>query len=182
MFEKLPSGYRPTAAGQDVVGLAEQMKTAATQLEARVFGRDENVRGLLRVTMAPMLASHLLMPDFAEFARLHPEIEVNIHSSDDLVNLTNRQADVALRVISDRSSLPLNLQGLKGPEIYSGVYVSRRLLAVWRAGNSPPIRWVVKEFDGIPTWGQEGDIPVAEIRSARWMPAPISPRSGTEWG
>ena len=163
IFEKLPSGYRLTGAGQDVLALAEQMEVSANQLEARVFGRDENVRGLLRVTMAPMLASHLLMPDFAEFARLHPEIEVDIHSSDDLVNLTNRQADVALRVISDRSSLPLNLHGLKGPELFSGVYVSRALLAAWRGGNSQPIRWVVKEFDGMPDRGQEGDIPVAEF-------------------
>jgi DNA-binding transcriptional LysR family regulator len=35
------------------------------------------------------------MPDFADFARLHPEVEMEILSSDEPVNLTNRQADVA---------------------------------------------------------------------------------------
>ncbi len=56
--------------------LAEQMEASSHQLEARVLGRDQGVRGLLRVTMAPTIATHLLMPDFAEFARLHPEVEV----------------------------------------------------------------------------------------------------------
>ena len=68
MFEKLPSGYRLTAAGEEVLELANQMEASSHQLETRVFGRDQSVRGLLRVTLAPPLATHLLMPDFADFA------------------------------------------------------------------------------------------------------------------
>src|SRR3977135_814570 len=65
MFEKLPSGYRLTAAGEGGVELATQREASALQLETRVFGRDQGLRGLLRVTLAPTLATHLLMPDFA---------------------------------------------------------------------------------------------------------------------
>ena len=72
MFEKLPSGYRLTAAGEEVLEFAEQMEASSNRLETQIFGRDQGVRGLLRVTLAPTLATHLLMPDFAEFARLHP--------------------------------------------------------------------------------------------------------------
>src|SRR6185437_1208875 len=90
MFEKLPSGYRLTAAGEEVLGFADQMEASSHLLETRVFGRDQSVRGLLRVTLAPTLATHLLMPDFADFARLHPEIEMEILSSGELANLTNR--------------------------------------------------------------------------------------------
>src|SRR3546814_5211342 len=104
MFEKLPSGYRLTAAGEEVLELAAQMETSSLQLETRVFGRDQSVRGLLRVTLTPILASHLLMPDLADFARLHPEIEMEILSSGELSNLTNREADVALRVVTDRNT------------------------------------------------------------------------------
>ncbi|MBV9653802.1 MAG: LysR family transcriptional regulator [Acetobacteraceae bacterium] len=163
VFEKLPSGYRLTEAGEDILAMAEQMEASANQLEARILGRDQNVGGLLRVTIAPALASHLLMPDFAEFARLYPEIEMGIHSYDDPVNLTNRQADVALRVVYERSSLPLNLHGLRGPELFSGVYMSRELLATWRLEPAKRVRWVVKEFDGIPDWGQGGEVPIAEV-------------------
>src|SRR3546814_5177806 len=75
MFEKLPSGYRLTPAGEEVLEFAEQMEASSNRLETRVFGRDQGVRGLLRVTLAPTLATNLLMPDFAEFAGLHPRSE-----------------------------------------------------------------------------------------------------------
>ena len=134
MFEKLPSGYRMTAAGEEVLEFADQMEASSHLLETRVFGRDQGVRGLLRVTLAPPLATHLLMPDFAEFARRHPEIEMEIVSSGELANLTNREADVAMRVVYDRKTLPLNLHALKGPEVFGAVYISRDRLAAWRAG------------------------------------------------
>src|SRR5882757_4174805 len=78
MFEKLPSGYRLTAAGEEVLEFAEQMEASSNRLETRIFGRDQSVRGRLRVTLAPTLATHLLMPDFADFAHLHPEVEIEI--------------------------------------------------------------------------------------------------------
>ncbi len=78
MFEKLPSGYRLTTAGEEVLEFADQMEASSHLLETRVFGRDQSARGLLRVTLPPFLATHLLMPDLADFARLHPDIEMEI--------------------------------------------------------------------------------------------------------
>jgi len=158
MFEKLPSGYQLTAAGEEVLDLADQMEASSHQLETRVFGRDQSVRGLLRVTMAPTVATHLLMPDFADFARLHPDIEIEILSFGELANLTNREADVAIRVVYDRKTLPLNLHGLKGPEVFGGVYMSRDGLSQWRAGAAS--RWIVISSHGIPDWASEGEIRV----------------------
>jgi DNA-binding transcriptional LysR family regulator len=162
MFEKLPAGYRLTAAGEEVVELARQMEASSHQLETRVLGRDQSVRGLLRVTLAPPLATHLLMPDFAEFSRLHPDIEMEILSSGELANLTNRDADLAIRVVYDRKTLPLNLHGLKGPEVFGGVYMARDRLAAWRAGAADPvrwpIRWIVISSHGIPEWADAGEL------------------------
>src|SRR6195952_5214108 len=158
MFEKLPAGYRLTAAGEEVLELANQMEASSHQLETRVFGRDQSVRGLLRVTLAPPLATHLLMPDFAEFARLHPDIEMEILSSGELANLTNRKADVAIRVVYDRKTLPINLHGLKGPELFGGVYLSRDRLVAWRGGASDSMRWIVINMHGVPDWASEGEV------------------------
>jgi DNA-binding transcriptional LysR family regulator len=163
MFAKLPSGYRLTDAGEEVLEFADQMEASANQLETRVFGRDQSVRGLLRVTLASTLATHLLMPDFADFARLHPEVEMEVLSSDDLPNLTNREADVAIRVVYDRNALPLNLHGLKGPELFGSVYLSRDLLVAWRAGAADRIRWIVMSQHGVSDWAREGEIPAAEV-------------------
>jgi DNA-binding transcriptional LysR family regulator len=157
MFEKLPSGYRLTAAGEEVLEFADQMQASSRQLETRVFGRDQSVRGLLRVTLPPPLAAHLLMPDVAEFVRLHPDIEMEFLSSGELANLTNREADVAIRVVYERKTLPLNLNGLKGPELFGGFYMSRDRLSAWHAGAPAP-RWIAISGHGVPDWSREGEV------------------------
>jgi DNA-binding transcriptional LysR family regulator len=162
VFEKLPSGYRLTGTGEEVLEFANQMEASSNQLETRVFGRDQSVRGLLRVTLAPTLASHLLMPDLADFARLHPEVEIEILSFGEPLNLTNREADVAIRVVYDRNNLPANLHGLKGPELFGGVYMSRDLLGAWRAGAPDLIRWIImNNYD--PDWAHRGEVRTAEV-------------------
>ena len=163
MFEKLPSGYTLTAAGEEVLELANQMEALSHQIETRVLGRDQTVRGLLRVTLAPSIANHLLMPDLAEFARLHPDIEMDILSSGELANLTKREADVALRVVYDRKTLPLNLHGLRGPQLFSGVYMARDLKVSQRAAAPNPIRWIVISGHGIPSWAREGEVRTAKV-------------------
>jgi DNA-binding transcriptional LysR family regulator len=164
LFEKLPSGYRLTEAGEEVRELANQMEASSHQLETRVFGRDQSVRGLLRVTMTPILATHLLMPDLADFARLHPDIEMEILSSGELANLTNRDADVAIRVVYDRKTLPPILHGLKGPELFGGVYMSRDRLTAWRAGAPDTIHWIVIGIHGIPDWASGGEVRTTEVQ------------------
>jgi len=158
LFEKLPAGYRLTAAGDEVLEFANQMEASSHQLETRVFGRDQSVRGLLRVTLPPFLATHLLMPDFADFARMHPDIEMEILPTGAIANLTNREADVAIRIVQDRETLPPNLHGLPGPELSSGIYMSRDRLTAWRAGVPGPIRWIVINNDGLPNWAHEGEV------------------------
>lgn len=133
------------------------------QADRGQVGRDESVRGLLRVTLAPTLATHLLMPDLAGFVRLHPDTEMDISSSGELANLTNREADVAIRVVYDRRTLPLNLNGLKGPELSGGVYISRDRLAAWRAAAPDPIRWIVISSHGIPDWAHAGEVHIAGV-------------------
>src|SRR5690606_39633818 len=59
-------------------------------------------------------------------------------------------------------SLPLNLHGLKGPELFGSVYMSRDRLTAWRAGTPDPIRWVVVSPDGIQDWARAGEVSATE--------------------
>ena len=163
LFERFPSGYRMTAAGDEVLGLAEQMEATSHQLEARILGRDQAIRGTLRVTMAPTIASHLLMPDLTDFARAYPDLEIEVLSSYDALNLTNREADVAVRVVYDRNDLPQNLHGIEGPELFGTVYMSGDLLTAWRAGTTGPVRWIVTGTYEVPDWARKGDVETAEM-------------------
>ena len=163
LFERLPAGYRLTDVGEEVLGFAEQMEASSRQLETRVFGRDQSIGGLLRITMAPTLATHLLMPDIADFARQYPEVGIEILSSFEPANLTNREADVAIRVVYDRAALPLNLHGQKGPELFGAVYMARALLAMWQAGSPDRIRWILKDTETILDWARQAEVPAASV-------------------
>jgi DNA-binding transcriptional LysR family regulator len=154
LFDRLPTGYRLSAAGGEVFEFAEEMENLASRFAARIVGRDQAAKGPLRVAVPPSVATYLLTPDFAEFARLHPGIEIEVLGSDEPVNLTNRDADVAIRVVYDRNALPLNLHGIKGPPLNGAVYISRDLLAAYEQGVGEPIRWIVKSNLGIPDWAR----------------------------
>jgi DNA-binding transcriptional LysR family regulator len=88
---------------------------------------------------------------------------MEILSSGGLANLTNREADVAIRVVYDRQTLPLNLHGLKGPKLFGGVYMSRDRLTAWRAGAPDPVRWIVISSHGIPDWAGAGEVRTAGV-------------------
>lgn len=146
VFDKLPSGYRPTEAGTQILELAEQMESASAELETRVFGRDQSLSGVLRVALPSSLATDLLMPDLAAFANRHPGIELEVMTSHEPVNLTMRQADVAIRLVFDRANLPDHLIGIELADVYRAVYVSRDL------AEQPEhaLRWLLKAEDGPP--------------------------------
>ena len=163
LFEKLPSGYRLTGAGNEVLSVAEEMEASSNRFEALIIGRDQTVAGSLRVTLPPTLATYLLASDLARFARRYPDVELEIITSNVPANLTNREADVAIRVVYDRATLPLNLHGWKGPELFGGVYVSRELLDAWQCGSKEPVRWIFKDNYGIPDWVQGSDITIGAV-------------------
>jgi molybdate transport repressor ModE-like protein len=143
VFEKLPSGYRLTPAGAEIVDLAEQMEAKSEQLETRIFGRDQGLKGKLRVTLAPALASGLLMPDFATFSATHPEIELELIASQEPVNLVKREADVALRVVYETSSPPPHLNGSRLQDVYGAVYASHTLLEESGVHPARPLKWLL---------------------------------------
>ncbi|WP_199743166.1 LysR family transcriptional regulator [Sphingomonas ginsenosidivorax] len=150
LFDRLPAGYRLTDAGSDIVELAEQMQTASARIEARVFGLDQSVSGKLRFTMPPSFATHLLMPDITRFRTDHPDIGLEIAASGILADLSNREADVALRVVLDASSIPDYLIGSRTHGFHSAWYYHRDFIANDTASQPA---WLLREGASIPvTW------------------------------
>ena len=68
MFEKLPSGYRLTAAGAEVLELAHQMEASSHQLETRVFGLDQGVREQLVQIARQETGAHAVTLERARYA------------------------------------------------------------------------------------------------------------------
>ncbi|MEO8060110.1 MAG: LysR family transcriptional regulator [Burkholderiales bacterium] len=155
LFDKLPSGYRLTDAGSDIVELAGQMSTASSQIEAKIFGRDQSVSGPLRFTLPVSFATDLLMPTLAKFRAAYPDIALEIIGSGSVVNLGNREADVALRVIVGDGTPPETLYGMKLCEFYTGFYIHRNLMTA----RSTPAAWLLGPNEVPPSdWQPEGGI------------------------
>ena len=164
IFEKLPSGYKLTAAGEEILELAEQMEASSNRLATRVFGRDQSLSGSLRFALPTSLATNLLMPDFVEFCERHPEIELELLTSYEPVNLAKRQADIALRVVYDRASLPPALHGHQLHDLFGGVYLSRTLSETLASNDAIPVKWLLKTSDGPPPgWAKPDVLSVSEI-------------------
>ncbi|SDO81939.1 LysR family transcriptional regulator [Aureimonas jatrophae] len=154
LFDKPSTGYRLTDAGADVVDLARQMSTASSQLEARIFGRDQSVSGPLRLTLPISFATDLLMPTLAAFRAAYPEIALEIIGSGAVANLGNREADVALRVVVGGKSPPDNLYGTRLGAFHTGYYVHRSLLA--DGASASAAAWLLGADETVPTTWQPG--------------------------
>ena len=95
LFERLRTGYVPTAAGR--------IETDVTRFARAVAGQGETPSGELRVTAPAGFAAELLMPMLASFAERYPEIRIELILAEATLNLSRRDADVAIRISREPS-------------------------------------------------------------------------------
>lgn len=99
LFDRRQTGYTLTESGEAIRLKAEEVEEAVLSLEREAFGRDLRVSGKVRVATAEDIASVIVAPRLTEFRRSHPGIMLEMVSSWDVVNLTRREADVAIRTV-----------------------------------------------------------------------------------
>jgi DNA-binding transcriptional LysR family regulator len=97
LFERGVSGTSLTAFGEQLVEPARRMAEWAAEL-ARAAERRPGVEGVVRVTAAPGVAHGLLVPFAAELAQREPGIRLQVTSTVRALDLTRREADIALRL------------------------------------------------------------------------------------
>jgi DNA-binding transcriptional LysR family regulator len=154
LFDRFPRGYALTADGH---ALAASLAGVSDQLDAapRHVGQgDLALRGTIRVTAPDTLMQLFLIPLVAPFHALHPELRLELVAGDAFLNLTQREADVALR---GANHPPENLIGRPVGTIRSAVYASRALLDAAGSRDPRALRWV----------GHEASL--AHLASARWV-------------
>jgi DNA-binding transcriptional LysR family regulator len=99
LFNRGQTGYALTESGDAIRIKAEEIEEAVLSLEREAFGRDLRATGKVRVATAEDIASVIVAPRLNEFRRTHPGIIMEMVSSWDVVNLTRRDADVAIRTV-----------------------------------------------------------------------------------
>jgi DNA-binding transcriptional LysR family regulator len=101
LFERHRTGYALTTAGEEMAALAERMDHDVAAFSRRLAGKEITPAGELRVTTNDSLLVHLLSPIFARFCAEYPEIRLDIVLGNPALNLSKRDADVAIRATDD---------------------------------------------------------------------------------
>jgi DNA-binding transcriptional LysR family regulator len=97
LFDRRRDGYVLTQNGEAICLKAEHVEEAVLSVEREVLGRDLRPSGLVRVAASDDIAAHVITPHLPRFQRDYPNIALEIVARMDLVNLTRREADVAIR-------------------------------------------------------------------------------------
>ncbi len=97
LFLRASNGYVLTAAGEVVMRAALDMEASASSLERQILGLDERLSGVVRVTTTDSFALDFIIPAVARLRLEHPSIEVQLQASTQMLNLSKREADIAVR-------------------------------------------------------------------------------------
>jgi DNA-binding transcriptional LysR family regulator len=97
LFERHRTGYALTAAGEEMAALAERMDDDVAGFARKLAGQVLSPAGELRVTTNDTLLTHLLTPLFARFCQQCPDVRLDVVLSNQALNLSKRDADVAIR-------------------------------------------------------------------------------------
>ena len=133
LFDRTPDGFLPTAAGEDLVAVAERMEGEVLSAESRVLGRDVLLRGELRVSTVDVVF-YCFESIFTSFMVRYPNIELTLTTSIEPISLTRREADTALRF---SNTPPEYLVGRIVGHVQFAVYAGKALLE--RVGEGGPL-------------------------------------------
>ncbi|WP_281927634.1 LysR family transcriptional regulator [Roseibium album] len=98
LFERLPEGFVPTAAGEQAVAAARRVEAEVLTLDTRITAQDTELEGPLRITAAQLLFQVQLAEIMQQFSERHPRIELQMIAANEKLSLHRREADIAVRV------------------------------------------------------------------------------------
>jgi DNA-binding transcriptional LysR family regulator len=97
LFTRRPDGLSLAAPGEQVLAHAERVEMEVLAVERRVAGRDEGIRGKVRVTASEWLVTSVLSSAIAPLLARHPQLTLELVADPRHANLARREADIALR-------------------------------------------------------------------------------------
>lgn len=153
LFERTRDGYEMTQAAENMYDHALRIEEMTQAIDRDIFGRDAELNGPLKITVAHDVAERLVIPRLGEFQERYPCIDLDILTTAGLVDLAAREADIALRLTARP---PDYLVGRQLLPLLHGVYGSPACLArdeqpakvvLFRSDTDMP-EWVQQHFPG----------------------------------
>ncbi|MDT8999419.1 LysR family transcriptional regulator [Paucibacter sp. APW11] len=148
LFERSRSGYRPTELASLLAGHGEQLEAQLEQARAVLQAPSDEVSGTVRISSTDTLLHGLLAPALLSLRSRHPLIAFELHTGNELANLSRRDADIALRATRRP---PPHLVGRRIGDIQVALYAASDQAALLDlddalAGHSP---WIAPD-DALP--------------------------------
>lgn len=110
LFDKKQAGYALTPLGRDLLGRAEQVEKSAESFAEAAAAQSRDLTGSVKITTEEIYAITLLAPLLAELHQKHPEIRIELDTSQAVRDLGAGEADISLRS-TDKVEQPAGLVG-----------------------------------------------------------------------
>lgn len=125
LFERRAGHYRSLPAGDLLAEAGQRMRAEADALLLQVQGKDLRPSGTVRISSTEGLIGGLLMPMLPALRRALPDIQLECLARNAFHNLSQREADLALRATLDP---PPHLIGQSIGPLRHAIYARRELL------------------------------------------------------
>lgn len=149
LFDRLPSGYAMTPAAENILPLAKEIEQKQLELERRLIGKDARLQGELTVTIPHDLANYCILPGLPKWQQQYPDIDVKVVVSPELLNMSTRDADLAIRLTP---SPPDYLIGKQICPLAHGIYANRSYA---RRKKTKPQLILWNHETRLPVWAKE---------------------------
>lgn len=153
LFERSRSGYLATDTMVEIARHAERIESELESARAAAAGSQGELTGRVRITTTDSVLRGLVLPALAPVTREHPRLQVEVTSTNELMSLTRRDADIALRATP------------KPPEHLVGRHLGTIRFVIC-AAHALPASERRKEFDELPWIAPDDAMP--EHPSVRW--------------
>ena len=159
LFDRSVNGWMITPLGERLIESAEHMAEEAHTIERFVLAESQELRGRLRLTVGDICTQQLVMPAIKAFIKKYPEVDLEIVATRDDLNLSAREADIALRATDNP---PENLVGKRIATLAFAVYGTKKYLRqitdknlkvpciTWIGDSHTQPPWVEKSFPATP--------------------------------
>jgi len=146
LFDRTNDGYAMMQSAENMYAHALEIEQRAQAIDRELFGRDVELKGSLKLTVAHDVSNILIVPSIPAFKNEYPCIDIELLTTTGLVDLAAREADLAVRLTAKP---PDYLIGRKVMPIRHGVYGSPEYL---RRSKEPRDVILFRGATGYPEW------------------------------
>ena len=145
LFERSRTGYLPTEQTLLLAEYAEKIEAQLEQARSEIQLVPKQVSGIVRITTTDTILHGLIAPSLHKLSNVHPLLEYELHTGNELTSLTRREADIAVRATKHPPHHLIGKHiGTLNMALYAGTNIDHDQLA-----NFGKVNWIVPD-DALP--------------------------------